>query len=226
MRALLLDLDDTLLDFHEAERRSVAGTMQSFGIPPTAEHIAVYSALNRRLWEGMEAGKITKEQLLSSRFALFLERVGYNADDIAMEKDYERRLANSFYLVQGAYEALTELKKSYALYAVSNGTVKVQEKRVKESGLAPFFKDVFFSESVGYAKPDSRFFDAVFAKIPFTPSECLLVGDSLSADIAGASAYGLRSVWLNRFGRERKGEIKVDMELRDIRNLPGLLKYL
>ena len=226
MRALLLDLDDTLLDFHQAERRSVAETMQVFGISPTAERIAVYSALNRKLWEGMEAGEITKQQLLSSRFALFLERIGACADDEGMEKDYEARLRDSFYLVDGAIQTLTVLKKSYALYAVSNGTSKVQRNRILKSGLAPFFQGVFLSEEVGFAKPSAGFFEAVFSQIPYPKQEALLIGDSLSADIAGASAFGIRSVWLNRFGRERKQGIFVDMELRDIRNLPYLLNFL
>ncbi|MBR2617088.1 MAG: HAD-IA family hydrolase, partial [Clostridia bacterium] len=111
-------------------------------------------------------------------------------------------------------------------YALSNGTSAVQRNRILKSGLQPYFQGIFLSEEIGYAKPDCGFFNAVFGVIPFAPNQTVMVGDSLSADIAGANNYGIRSVWFNRLGRENDAGVKVDVELRNLRDLPLLLPYL
>ena len=88
MRALLLDLDDTLLDFHAAERFALSETLKEFGIPPKEEYIIAYSKLNHEMWQKMEAGGITKDELRATRFPLFLERMGLRADGQKMAKGY------------------------------------------------------------------------------------------------------------------------------------------
>ncbi len=226
MRALLLDLDDTLLDFHAAERFALSETLKEFGIPPKEEYITAYSRLNHAMWQKMEAGGITKDELRATRFPLFLESVGLRADGQKMAKGYESRLTDSTFTVEGAIPTLEILKKDYALYALSNGTSAVQRNRIRKSGLQPYFQGIFLSEEIGYAKPDCGFFNAVFGVIPFAPNQTVMVGDSLSADIAGANNYGIRSVWFNRFGRENHTGVKVDVELRNLRDLPLLLPYL
>ncbi len=226
MRAVLLDLDDTLLDFHMAERYALSQALAAFGFPPKEEYLTAYSNLNRDLWQRMESGRISKQELRQTRFFTFLNLVGLRADGQAMAREYEARLSDCAFTVPGAIETLTALQKEYALYALSNGTSAVQRNRIQKSGLQPFFQDIFLSEEVGYAKPAPQFFGAVFQKIPFTVSQTVMVGDSLSADIAGANAYGIRSVWFNRFGRENTANVKADTELRKICDLPLLLPYL
>ncbi|MBE7090978.1 MAG: noncanonical pyrimidine nucleotidase, YjjG family [Clostridiales bacterium] len=226
MRALLLDLDDTLLDFHAAERYALSETLKEFGIPPKEEYITAYSKLNHEMWQKMEAGGITKDELRATRFPIFLERTGLRADGQSMAKGYESRLTDAAFTVEGAIPTLEILKKDYALYALSNGTSAVQRNRIKKSGLEPYFQGIFLSEELGYAKPAKQFFSAVFREISFAPNQTVMVGDSLSADIAGANNYGIRSVWLNRFGRENNTGVRVDVELRRICDLPVVLPYL
>ncbi len=226
MRALLLDLDDTLLDFHAAERYALSQTLTAFHIPVSEEVLQTYSSLNRTLWQSMEAGKIPKETLLKTRFSAFLDLIGVQAEGECMGKEYERWLSGCTFTVAGVFDTLDVLKKQYALYVVSNGTSRVQRKRMAESGLLPYFDGIFLSEEVGYAKPDARYFESVFASIPYQKGETLLVGDSLSADVAGANNCGIRSVWINRFGRENTTGVKVDVELRNICDLPFLLPHL
>ena len=226
MRALLLDLDDTLLDFHAAERHALSFALSSLGIPPKEEYIAAYSKLNHEMWQKMEAGGLTKERLRKTRFPIFLESMGLSADGQKMAQTYEAQLTDCAFTVEGAIPTLDVLKKDYALYAVSNGTSAVQRNRIAKSGLQPYFQGVFLSEEIGYAKPAKEFFSAVFQVIPFAPNQTVIVGDSLSADILGANNFGIRSVWLNRFGRKNDTGVKVSVELRNICDLPLLLQYL
>ena len=83
-------------------------------------------------------------------------------------------------------------------YVVTNGIGFVQRGRFNPSPLAPLFRDAFISEEVGFEKPRREYFEAVAAKIPqFNPENTLIVGDSLSSDIAGGTAFGIDTCWYN-----------------------------
>ena len=59
---LFLDLDDTILDFHKAERIAISKTFQSFGLEPTEGVLARYHIINKQHWERLERGELTPEQ--------------------------------------------------------------------------------------------------------------------------------------------------------------------
>ena len=65
---LFLDLDDTILDFHKAERLAIAKTFRAFGLEPTEEVLARYHLINRAHWEMLERGELTRDQVLTGRF--------------------------------------------------------------------------------------------------------------------------------------------------------------
>ena len=76
IRDLFLDLDDTLLDFGEAERHGILRTLRELGIAPTEETLALYSRINQQQWERFERGEIPREQVLIERFSLLFQAVG------------------------------------------------------------------------------------------------------------------------------------------------------
>ena len=54
MEFLFLDLDDTILDFHKAERIALSKTLTEFGVEPTEEVLALYHKINLWHWEQLE----------------------------------------------------------------------------------------------------------------------------------------------------------------------------
>ena len=54
---ILLDADDTLLDFDRAETAAVSGTLARAGLDPTPAILARYKEINRRSWEALERGE-------------------------------------------------------------------------------------------------------------------------------------------------------------------------
>ena len=94
-------------------------------------------------------------------------------------------------------------------------------------GLAPYFDGIFISEMLGAAKPSAAYFDAVKAKIGENDPSCyLVIGDSLSSDIAGAEASGMDAVWITKDNtRSEQGHPNVHI-LHDIRELPDYLHTL
>ncbi|WP_318766547.1 HAD-IA family hydrolase [Lactiplantibacillus carotarum] len=97
-----------------------------------------------------------------------------------------------------ARTTLTELRKQYRLAVVSNEVREKQVRQLGDSNLAPFFENMFLAAEVGFSKPDPRFFQKVKSQYAgVDPADMLVIGDSLTADIQGARAANLDSVWYN-----------------------------
>ena len=111
MEFLLLDLDDTILDFHKAERIAVAKTIRDFGVEPTQEILELYHRINKAHWDMLERGELTRAEVLVNRFAALFRELGVKADASACARDYEHNLSVGHYFLPGAEEALEALQK-------------------------------------------------------------------------------------------------------------------
>ena len=224
---LFLDLDDTILDFHKAERIALSKTIRDFGIEPTEEVLHRYHVINKWHWEQLELGKLTRPEVLTGRFRVLFEELGVEADPAAVTARYTENLSVGHYFLPGAEEAVDALSGKYRLFLASNGTASVQKGRMTSANLYRFFEKVFVSQEIGYNKPAKEFFDACFAQIPdFDPDKAMIVGDSLSSDIKGGNNAGIRTCWVNPDHAAGNPEIRVDYEIEALSQLPALLETL
>ena len=143
---VLLDLDDTILDFHKAEKEALKKALQKVGVEPTEKLLAGYSEINLAQWKKLERGELTQEEVKISRYHIFFEKYGITASPEETAKCYEQNLAYEHEKVDGALELLQKLHGKYRLYAASNGTYEVQSRRIEESGIKPYFEDFFISK--------------------------------------------------------------------------------
>lgn len=195
---LLLDIDETILDFKKAETISLKNTLIRAGITPTDEITARYHAINDSLWKALERGEIEKEQIKTKRFELFYDEFGFDGDPVETAGIYVYELSRSGFLLDGAREFLEAIQKEYEVFAVTNGIQCVQQGRFNAADINKYFKDVFISERVGYSKPDKRYFDYVLSVIAEKDiRKVIVIGDSLTSDIKGAHNAGLDSCWFN-----------------------------
>lgn len=227
IRNVLFDLDDTLFDFHKAEKIALTKTLVHFGIDPTEETLALYSAINAAHWKRLELGEISREEVKVGRYRELFKTIGVECDPVKATAYYESMLAIGHYFMPGASELLEELYGKYRLYIVSNGTAKVQEGRIGSSGIAKYMDGIFISQILGANKPDKQFFDICFAEIPdFSLSETVIIGDSLSSDIKGGINAGIITVWFNPKGIENDNDIKPDYTIKELSEVPGLLSQI
>ena len=221
---VFLDLDDTILDFHAAERIALAKTLSHFGVEPTAAAVERYHIINRQHWERLERGELTRAQVQEGRFRVLFAELGREADPVAITRNYEKNLGIGHYFLPGALEAVQALSRHHRLFLASNGTASVQHSRLTSAGLYPYFEKVFISEAIGYNKPSKEFFQACFAQIPhFRRESAIMVGDSLTSDILGGVNAGIKTCWCNPEHLPGRADIRPDYEIASLSQLEAIL---
>lgn len=227
MNTVLFDLDDTILDFRKSEAESIEKTLRTLGLDPSPELVRRYSAINEEGWLMFERGEITREECLSRRFRILFSETGTERDSSRAQTLYENFLADSAFVIDGAGEMLERVRRGRRLYVVSNGTSRIQRKRIALAGIARYFTGIFISEDLGLVKPSAEFFEACFSMIDsFDPAETIMVGDSLTSDVAGGINAGIRTVWYNPRRLPRRPDIVPDYEINDLSELDPLLNSL
>ena len=226
-RFIFLDLDDTIFDFHKAERIALGKTLIEMGLRPDDAVTARYSEINLAQWKLLEQGKILREELKVRRFRLLFEELGVDASPDLAARTYAQNLSIGHYYIEGAEALLRELACNYRLFLVSNGARDIQRSRIGSSDLHLYFEEMFISEEIGFNKPDVRFFDAIFAKIAdFDKCEAVIIGDSLSSDIRGGKNAGITTVWFNPAGASAPPDSEPDYTIARLSELPTLLAEL
>ena len=226
---ILWDVDGTLLDFPAAERAAMEACYAAFGLGQlSAEGLARYSALNRSFWQRLERGELTKPQVLVGRFREFFAAEGL---DPALAEPfnalYQERLGDTVRFQDGADRLIARLKGRVRQYAATNGTRVAQERKLKKSGLDRLLDGVFISELVGAEKPSPLFFDRVLAAVgPVDRRRVLMVGDSLTSDMAGGLGAGLRCCWYNPQGLPAPGDMALDHVISHLNQVESLLPPL
>lgn len=224
---LLLDLDDTILDFGKQEEVAIEKTLSDAGVEPNEENCSLYRKINLECWKRLEMGEITREQVIFGRFATLFETLGVTGDPEQTALSYVENLSEGHYFLPGAEEALKRLHKKYRLFMVSNGTASVQDRRIKSSGVGEYFEDIFISQNVGVNKPAKEYFDYCFARIPgFDKAKTMIVGDSPSSDIQGGKNAGIATCWVNPKHKVSSPERQPDYEIESIAQLEALLETL
>ena len=225
--SVLLDLDDTILDFKKAERIAISKTFLGIGIEPTDEVVSRYSEINIMQWEKLELGLVAREDALRDRFDILFKEIGVDYPGIEAERTYEKLLEIGHYFMPGAEETLRAIYEKYDLYIVSHGLASVQDSRLRSAGISYMFKDIFISERIGFQKPDREFFDRCFARIPgFERGRSVIVGDSLTSDIRGGMNAGITTCWYDPYSKPLRDGIVPDYRITAMPELPALLERL
>ena len=223
---LLWDVDGTLLDFIAAEKAAVQTLFREFGLGEcTDEMVERYSRINKEYWERLERGELSKPEILVRRFADFFASEGLDASKAPeFNEQYQVRLGDTVVFCDDSYELLSSLRGRVKQYAVSNGTVVAQTRKLRRPGFDQLLDGVFLSEELGYEKPAVEFFERVFAAIGELDRErVLIVGDSLTSDITGGNRAGIRTCWYNPKGEPNLTAAHADYEIRDLHGILDII---
>ncbi|PAY11947.1 YjjG family noncanonical pyrimidine nucleotidase [Bacillus sp. 7705b] len=224
-RTLLFDVDNTILDFTAAEKLALRLLFEDQNIPLTDEMESRYQTINQGLWRAFEGGNMTRDEVMTTRFSALFKEYGYEADGVLLDQKYRRFLEEGHQLMDGAFDLIAKLEQHFDLYIVTNGVSSTQYKRLRDSELFPFFKDIFVSEDTGFQKPMKEYFDYVFERIPhFSAEHTLIIGDSLTADIKGGQLAGIDTCWLSPDMNLTETEVVPTYHIRKLEELYHILK--
>lgn len=226
IKVILWDIDGTLLDFLKAEHEAIKKCFQIHELGEcTDEMIARYSAINRKYWEKLERGEMSKGEILVKRFEEFFALEGIQTDCAPLfNKEYQIRLGDTICFRDNSYELVKGLKGRIKQYAVTNGTKVAQDRKLLKSGLIDLFDGVFISEEIGIEKPGIGFFEYVWEQIgEYDLSEIMIVGDSLTSDIQGGNNAGIVCCWYNPAGKMNDKNLRIDYEITDLQDILRLI---
>jgi len=193
---LLFDLDHTLIDGDASEAAAFDYTLRRAGADDPDDYLAPYVKINTALWTAVEAGEITPNDVRSERFAQLIAATDLEANPQAMGDDFVFGMGANGELYPGTIETLDSLAQVATLALVTNGIGEVQRARLARLDLDKYFDAIVISGEVGVAKPGPEIYDLTFAKLG-QPDKAttLMIGDSLSSDMAGGISYGIATCW-------------------------------
>lgn len=201
IKALLLDVDNTLLDFNLSAAETVKAAFSELGLKYSEEVFGTFLRVNDSMWQKIEKKEITRDELHRDRWNIVFKGLKIRADGEKMERLFLSGLENYAIPIDGALETVKYLAGRYELYTASNAPKAQQIKRLTVSGIMPYIKKILNFEEQGINKPQKRFFEECLkAMRPIKKEEIAIIGDSLSADMAGGKSVGIKTVWFNRKG--------------------------
>ncbi len=221
---VLLDLDHTLFDSDASENAAFEVTMAAFGASDPGRHREAYDRINRSLWRRVEAGEVGPDYVKLARFDQLVATLALDADPAAMAETFAEALGAHGDLYPGAVEVLEQLAQVASLALVTNGLSEVQRARIERHRLDDLFDAIVISAEVGHSKPGREIFDLTFERLG-QPSRrsALMVGDSLSSDIRGGTAYGIDTCWYNPHGRPAGSADRFTHQISRLEQLPTLV---
>ena len=194
-RAVFFDLDDTIFDFGQCSRQAFFQACRCCHWSSSEEAFTEFQRLDQMLWSQQKAGHLTVEQVIHRRAESMARWFGHPEQNLAFQQRFSQCLAEETALEPHARETLSLLHKKVPLYGASNGILAIQQARLEKANLTTYFSGLFVSDKIGAEKPDPRFFTFCLQRSGFPAEDVLMVGDSLTADIAGASSVGMDGCW-------------------------------
>lgn len=211
-RALLVDLDDTLVDHRGAADRGVRAWLSGLGLADTASEleglVERWFNLEMRHYERSQRREISYLEQRRVRIREFLP--AWDLADDALADDVYAGYLGAYQAAWRAFDdAAATIERALGaglkVAVLTNGMLELQTRKLRQTGLLRPEVPVLASSHLPAAKPDPRAFHAACDHLGVTPAETLMVGDSLRHDVQGARSAGLTALLLDRSGRHQGG---------------------
>ena len=239
IEAIFFDWDGTLMDDDASWRRCVSATIDEvarrYPSADAGELSARYYAAAQRLWKevrevsGPPWGNTEHPPLVRRIWNEAVRRLRASGSQAAAAhavEIYTRLRSTDAPLYEDVVDCLRALSGRYRLGVITNGSDETHLPKVAASGLGGYFGSVTTTDC-GAGKPLRAIFTHALASLSAAPSRALYVGDWPFADVGGANAAGMFSVWINRTGAAPDpGDPVPDARITSLRELPGVLDRL
>jgi putative hydrolase of the HAD superfamily len=206
VRAVLIDLDDTLIDHQHAMRAALKLLHGSDVRLQSLEYdflVAEWQRVLEEMHDDVALGRVPIHESRIIRYRHFYALAGspVGRDEAASiaERHFQTYMS-SRRIVPGADALLHAIRPHAKIAIVTNNTAAEQQEKLAAFGLAQYVDALVTSEEFGAAKPDRTIFDHALERVDACCGDAVMVGDSWANDVVGAHGAGIRAVWLNRHG--------------------------
>jgi len=221
---LIFDADGTLFDFRLGETIALQQTTRMHDVAYSSDLHESYSAISAELWRQFELGEISLMHLRVVRFERLFAELGIDLEAESFNLDFMEALGRQTQLLPGAEAVVRDLSSRFRLLLATNGIAMVQRPRFAGSSIRRYFEDVVISDEIGVAKPQTGFLEEAFSRMGEpSKSEVLMIGDSLSSDIAGGVNFGVDTCWFNPDGFALDGSPKPTYEIADLTEIDAIV---
>ena len=210
MKALLVDLDDTLLDYTGDVDRSWREACLAVAVPAGLDLEIMVKAVaqaRRWFWDDPDRHRTERTNMVGAWRKIVahgLAEIGAPNEQLAAEivDDYAARRWKRMELFPEVHETLGRLRqRGVPLALVTNGDRGQQRRKIEQFDLARFFDVILIEGEFGVGKPDDRVYRHVLEALGISAAEAWMVGDNLEWDVIAPQRLGLRGVWIDASGQ-------------------------
>ena len=216
LRAVLFDLDGTLLDRRNSFETFVRHQFKRFGdrLQNVEQNVYVSAVIE------LDADGYRPRREL---FALVARQFGLSTHlTETLLTDYHAGFPAACRLYADAIDTLSSLRATgLKLGLITNGSIRMQSGKIDCLGLQPLFDTILISDKEGVAKPEPEIFHRGVSRLGVEPPHAAFVGDHPEVDIAGARGAGLRAVW--RRNGDTSGAVQADAVINELNDLLPLI---
>lgn len=217
-KAVIFDLDQTILDRTASLIKFLSWQINFFQFVPAIKK----ELFIQRFLELDDNGKVWKDRVYENLIHEF--SISHVSKDTLLAS-----YINDFNKFSCCFEhvekTMIQLKRQgYLIGLISNGRTPFQEHNFYALGLTEFFSSIIVSEAVGLRKPDPAIFLLSCQQLGVKPQDCIFVGDNELADIQGAKAVGMKTIFFH--SDPSISTAAADQNLHHFRNFLEILKRL
>ena len=235
-RAVLLDLDDTILDdsslVHESWREACAGHADRLAPLDTVSVVDEIRKMSKWFWDDPDRHREGRLQLDAARrevVRLALGKLGIDDDDLArcIGDAYGHRRDVGMEPLPDAIDTVRWLRDSgRRLALLTNGAGEAQRRKIVRFALTDLFDAILVEGEVGFGKPDERVYERALSVLDVKPSDAWMVGDNLEWDVAAPQRLGLAGIWIDARGRglPQHSSVRPDHIIRSLSELRPLIE--
>lgn len=204
-KAILFDMDDTLIEFASSAGpcwKAVCGRFAPECDGVTSERLlAALDAYRTWYWSDPERHRIGRLNMAAARrevIAGAFRNLGLDRPALIdpMADAFAEKRAEALRLFPEAIDVLRDLRSlSIRLALITNGERGEQRAKIDRFGLAPYFDHIQVEGAFGAGKPDERVYRHALDQIAVRPADAWMVGDNLEWDVWGAQQTGVRGIW-------------------------------
>lgn len=223
IKAVIFDLDNTLVDFYRMKDEAVKYAVEAMidaglRIDKQKAYHKIFEIYER---EGIEDQKVFDKFLMET-----LGYIDYKIHAAGIVA-YRKAKHTALVLYPHVQYTLMELLKRGIKLGVVTDAPRIQAwTRLAQVGLHNFFDVVITFDDTGETKPSPKPFILALEKLKVKPEEAIMVGDWPERDILGGAKIGMKTVFARYgdvFGTQNSG---ADYEIEDISELLEIVEKL